>query len=280
MRPDRGLLGPLHVLVTGASSGIGAAIATAYARRGSRVALLARRREALDVVGGACRVAGAADVVVLPCDVTRRDDVAAAFGELDRRWARLDRAVLNAGVALTDGAARSFVECCTSDSQTATAFDAAAAEAIMRTNYLGAVFCLDPALARMRAAGGGRIAITGSMAADGLLRRSGPYVASKTALRALVDGLRQDACGLGIGLTLLEPGFVSTGMTEGIEYRMPFLIDAETAGERFVRGIEAGRDRVRVPWQMSALNGLARLVPTALRDRAAAWLTRPDRRDP
>jgi len=272
VRSDRGLLGPLHVLVTGASSGIGAAIALAYARRGSRVAVLARRRDALEAVAGRCLAAGAADAVVVVADVTHRDEIDRAFVELDRRWARLDRAVLNAGVAVTDGGARNFAECCTSADQTAEAFDATTAEAVMRTNFLGAVFCLDPALARMRAAGSGRIAITGSMAADGLLRRSGPYVASKAALRALIDGLRPDACALGIGLTLLEPGFVSTEMTDGAGYRMPFLIDADTAGEAFVRGIEAGRDRVRVPWQMSALNGLARLVPARIRDRAATWL--------
>jgi len=125
----------------------------------------------------------------------------------------------------------------------------------------------------MRTAGGGRIAFTGSMAADGLLRRSGPYAASKTALRALVDGLRPDACALDIKLTLLEPGFVTSGMTENIHYRMPFLVDADTAGEAFVRGIEAGRERVRVPWQMSALNQMARLIPAPVRDRALAWLT-------
>lgn len=274
VRTDRGLLGPLHVVVTGASSGLGAAIALAYARRGSKVALYARRREALEVVAAQCGAAGAADTVVLAGDVTIRDDVARAFATLGNRWGRLDRAVLNAGIALSDHAARTFAECCTSDAQTAAAFDAATAESLMRTNYLGVVFFLEPVLAWMRSSGGGRIAITGSMAADGLLQRSGPYMASKVALRALADGLRTDACGLDIKLTMLEPGFVETGMTEDIPYRMPFLLSAAKAAEAFVHGIEAGREHVRVPWQMSAFNNLARLVPAAVRARASAWLAR------
>lgn len=269
---SRGMAGPLRVLVTGASSGIGAAIARDYARRGAQVALLARRREPLEEVAAACRADGG-EASVLVCDVTQKAEVAAAVGALAEQWPRIDRAVLNAGVAWSDGA-RSFAECCTSDAQNAAAFDAGTAAEIMTTNYLGAVYFLEPVLAWMRQGSGGRIAFTGSMAADGLLERSGPYVASKAALRALVEGMRPDACALNIGLTLLEPGFVETGMTEGVRYRMPFLISAERAAEAFVRGIEDGKDRVRAPWQMSALVGVARLVPAPLRALGVRWLGR------
>jgi NAD(P)-dependent dehydrogenase (short-subunit alcohol dehydrogenase family) len=269
---DRGMLGPLHVVITGASSGLGAAIAVAYARRGARVALFARRRDALEAVAARCVAAGAADAVVLVGDVTRRDDIARGFVHLAGIWGRLDRAVLNAGIALSDATARSFAECCTSEAQTAAAFDAGTAESVMRTNYLGVVFFLEPVLAWMRAGGGGRIAVTGSMAADGLLERSGPYMASKTALRALVRGLRADACAFDIKLTMLEPGFVQTEMTDGVRYRMPFLVTAPHAAEAFVNGIEAGRESVRVPWQMSVFNRIARWVPATLRATAASWL--------
>src|SRR5437870_1097412 len=126
----------MNVLVTGASSGLGAEMAIAYARRGARVALFARRLEALDSVAARCQLAGAAEAIVLVGDVTERDDVSRVLAELDQRWPRLDRVVLNAGVALTDGTARTFAECCSSDTQTAAAFDATTAAMIMHTNYL------------------------------------------------------------------------------------------------------------------------------------------------
>jgi NAD(P)-dependent dehydrogenase (short-subunit alcohol dehydrogenase family) len=214
--------------------------------------------------------------VVLEGDVTRRDEVHSAFAALEDRWARLDRVVLNAGVG-GHGAAATFVECCTSPDQIATGLDSRVVERVMQTNYIGVANFLDPTLDWMRRCGGGRVAITGSMAADGLLVRSGPYTASKVALRALVEGLRVDACSFNVSFTMLEPGFVTTEMTEGVDYEMPFLIEADRAAAAFVRGIEAGRARVRVPWQMSVLNRVAAVFPPLVRVRVAEWAMRRPR---
>ena len=250
-------------MITGASSGIGAALAEVYARRGGRLALFARRRERLGEVAARCLAAGASEARVLVGDHTRPEDVAQAVTAL-ASWPRIDRAYLNAGGAAgTDG--DHFVDCCAAGNQTGSSFSAAIADGVMRLNYSGHLYWLDPLLARMAAQGGGTIAVTGSMAADGALPRSGPYTASKLALRALVDGLRFEAEPRGIRLCLIEPGYVATEMTTGVRFRMPFLRSADEAAAAFVRGVEAGVPVIRFPWQLSLLNRLTSLVPRSLR---------------
>jgi short-subunit dehydrogenase len=260
----------LTVLITGASSGIGEAVALAYARGGARVALMARRMDRLERVAEQCRRAGSPEAIAIPGDVTSRTDVAAVMSTLSARWHSLDRAVLNAGVAHTDSTSRAFVECCTSREQTAEGFSASTVEEVMRTNYLGVVYLLEPILARMREQRSGTIAVTSSMSTDGLLHRSGPYSASKNALKALVDGLRSDAAQLGVTMVLLEPGFIRSDMTAHGRWAMPFVMDADAAAAKFLHGIERGQSRVRVPWQMSWMNRLAQAVPCAIRERIMA----------
>lgn len=254
-----------HVLVTGASSGIGAAVAEAYARRGSHLALLARRGERLEQVAARCRELGAAEARVLVADVRVREQVDRALAGL-ADWPRLDRAYLNAGSAGRSGPTPAFWRCCAATEHGAAAFDAAAAAEPLRANYLGVVYCLEPVLARMRAQGSGAIAVTGSMSVDGLLVGSGPYSASKAAVRALLEGLRHDAARFGVQLTLIEPGFVTTEMLDGHRW-VPFERSAADAAARFVAGVEAGETVIRYPWQMSALARAGKLIPRPVRER-------------
>jgi NADP-dependent 3-hydroxy acid dehydrogenase YdfG len=262
----------LRVLVTGASSGIGEAVAHEYAARGAQVALFARRRERLEAVAAECRRRGAAEALVVAGDTTARPDVHAAAGALVAAWNGVDRAYLNAGGGNIGRDRWHYLDCCSDDATGAAHFSADAAEHLMRTNYLGQVYWLEELFAIMRGAGGA-IAITGSMAADNLLPRSGPYTASKMALRGLVDGLRLDACGLGVQLTLIEPGFVVSEQTGG-ERDLPFLVDTPRAARVIVRGVERGRARIRVPWQLSVANRLSFLVPRPLYLRLAARRSR------
>ncbi len=259
---------PAHVLITGASSGIGEELALAYAARGAAVALLARRRPQLEEVAARCRARGAAETLVLASDVTQPDQVAEAARAIAGAWPRIDRAYLNAGGG---GGAASWktIACCDDQSLTAREFSAARATELMQLNYGGAVLWLEQLLPRMAASGGGKIAVTGSMAADGLLLASGPYMASKMAVRGLVLGLRGEAAAMGIELILVEPGFIDTPQTGG-KRNLPFLMSSRQAGQRIAEEVERGACTIRVPWQLSIANRLAHLLPRAVYAAAMA----------
>jgi NADP-dependent 3-hydroxy acid dehydrogenase YdfG len=248
-----------QVLITGASSGIGAEIARQYAARGARLALFARRRHRLDEVAAECTARGAAEVLVLAGDTTAKEEVDAAARRLDR----IDRAFLNAGGYGPAEAGVRAVE------WSAAGFTARAAEDLMRANYLGVAYWLEALLPIMRGAGG-TIAVTGAQAADRGYPLHGPYAAAKAATRALVDSLRADAGRFGVTLCLIEPGCVESDLTANhCCDEMPFLQPTDRAVAAFIAGVEAGRPVVRWPRRASWLSHLAALAPRPLFDRWA-----------
>lgn len=254
-----------RVLVTGASSGIGEAIAYEYARRGARLALFARRREALDDVAKRCRELGAAEARVIVGDTTDPASVEAAAKELEGAWPRVDRAFLNAGgygVRDSEAMARARdVE------WSAAGFSAASTERVMRLNYLGVVYWLERLLPGMRREGSGSIIVTGAQAADRGFPKHGPYSASKAAIRALFDSLRPDAARYGVRLSIVEPGCVESGMTRAnCCDEMPFLQPTDKSAARIVQGVEAGEAVIRFPWYASALSHFAASVPRPIFD--------------
>ena len=260
--------GSLNVLITGASSGLGEEIAYEYARRGHAVALLARRKDRLEAVAEKCRALGARDALVLPFDTTVRENIASALALLEARLPHIDRAYLNAGGSgdrFKRKREEHFMECCTGDDLTAASFSADSAEWVMRLNYLAVVYWLEPLLARMRRQGYGTIAITGSVAADGNLPRSGPYTASKVSLRMLLEGLRYDARKMGVRLCLIECGYFVSELTDPKSGAL-FLMQTADAAARAIKGVEAGKGVIRFPWQMSWLSRLCALGPRWIRD--------------
>ena len=180
-------------LVTGASRGIGRAIATALAKDGYAVALLARSRDHLESL--AKEIKDLAPALVLPADVTRFDDVRDAFARLKQTWNRLDVLVNNAGIGIF-----SNIESLDIDD-----FDA-----VIRTNVYGPFYCTKLAIPLMRQTGGGYIINIGSLAGVNTFKGGGAYCASKFALRAFSQVLMLEVRYDNIKVTTIAPGSVNT----------------------------------------------------------------------
>jgi NADP-dependent 3-hydroxy acid dehydrogenase YdfG len=260
----------MRVIVTGGSSGIGAEVARQYAATGARVAVFARRQDKLEAVAADCRARGAAEARVYVGDTTDQARVEAVVGELVASWGGIDRAYLNAGgYTVSDPAAMQRAR---DVEWTAVGFRAAAADAVMRVNYLGVAYWLEALLPVMRAQHAGTIAVTGAQTADRGFPAHGPYAAAKSAVRALCDSLRADAARFGITLALIEPGCVQSELTDNhCCDSMPFLQATDKAVARFIAGVEHKRAIVRWPMHASLSSRLAAAVPRALFDR---WATR------
>jgi short-subunit dehydrogenase len=250
---------PGRVFITGASSGIGAALARAYAARGAVVGLVGRRREALESVRDALP---GRDHRMYVLDVRDRAGLQAAARDfLD--GGPVDRVIASAGISagtLTDAPE-----------------DFAVFQAIFDTNVLAMVATFEPFIASMRARRQGILVGIGSVAGVRGLPGAGAYSASKAAVRAYCESLRVELRGSGVQVVTLAPGFIATPMTAHNPYRMPFLMPVDRFARRAVRAIESG-DRYRViPWPMAWVGRLLRIVPDGLYDAVASRRKRKPR---
>ena len=227
-----------HVLITGASSGIGEALARAYAARGVTLSLTGRDKERLAVVCTACRAHGA-DVDGGAIDVTNAKAMAAWIGERDA-VAPLDLVVANAGVS-------------SGTAQTTSSDDAERVRQIFAVNVDGAINTVMPAVARMRPRRRGQIALVSSLAGFRGVGGAAAYGASKAAVRVWGEGLRLQLTDANIAVSVICPGFVRSRITDQNDFRMPFFMDAPRAADIIVRGLARGQSRISFPWQMALL---------------------------
>jgi NADP-dependent 3-hydroxy acid dehydrogenase YdfG len=249
------------ILITGASSGIGAALAIACAAPGRSLFLGGRDAGRLDAVDDACRREGAR-VEPTRVDVT---DAAAM-----RDWvesaddaAPLDLVIANAGIS--GGTARTGAE---PPEQVAEIF---------AVNVGGVHNTVAPALARMRGRpGGGQIALMSSLAGFRGFAGAPAYCASKAAVRVYGEGLRAAHAGDGVRVSVICPGFVRSRMTDGNAFRMPFLIDAGRAAQIIQRGLARNRSRIAFPWPMYAASLVVQAMPSALAERLGRALPAKD----
>jgi short-subunit dehydrogenase len=230
-----------RVWVIGASSGIGAETARELLSRGARLALSARNEIGLYAIG-----AGYPDALVLPLDITDHGNVIAARDKIMESWSGIDLVLVVAG---------------TYNRMRADEFDLAVAENMLDTNLRGPLNCLDAVLPTLLAQRKGGIAIVASIAGLSGLPQALIYGPTKAALINLCESLYLDLRPRGIGVYLVNPGFVETPLTAGNEFRMPALIPASAAANELIRGIERGEFHIHFPKRFTNWLRLLRLLP-------------------
>lgn len=231
------------VWITGASSGIGKAVAMEFARRGCRVAISARNRDALRKLADGFQ-AGVMSVVAF--DVTDRAANHAAAREIQRTIGGLDIAFLNAG---------------TCEYVNAGEFEAAMFERVMRTNVFGIANGIEAALPLLRASSHPHLVGMSSTVAYAPLPRAAAYGASKAAIRYMLESLAFDLEREGIAVSTVCPGFVETPLTAANDFPMPALIQSEVAARIIVDGIAARRREIHFPKRFSLPMKVAALLP-------------------
>ncbi|MBA2589982.1 MAG: SDR family NAD(P)-dependent oxidoreductase [Alphaproteobacteria bacterium] len=234
------------ILITGASSGIGAALARAYAGAGVTLLLWGRDEKRLDAVAVDCRARGAV-VAIQVFDL--RD--AAGFAGLLAEAPALDIAIFNAGLG---GSAPADVLAETPE----------AARALAEVNFTAPVVGANVIAGAMAARGAGHIVLVGSITESFPLPMAPTYAATKAGLKMFAEALGIRMARHGVKVTLVSPGFIDTPMSRKVIEPKPFLISAEAAAAIIVRKIEAGARTIVVPWQFAVIRGFANLLPRAL----------------
>ncbi len=240
------------VFITGASSGIGQALAAAYARQGWRLALVARRAEEMQAWA---RTQGLGDdrCAVYGADVADTDAIVAAGQTCIARQGLPDVVIANAGISLgVDTAYREDID------------------ALARTfavNNVGLAATFHPFVRPMTARGSGTLVGVASVAGIRGLPGHGAYCASKAGVISYCESLRGELRTSGVKVVTISPGYVDTPLTRRNRYPMPFLMTAERFAERALRVIDSGASYRVIPWQMGLVAKLLRLLPDAWFDR-------------
>ncbi len=236
------------VIVTGASSGIGWALARRLGAEGYRVGLIARRRTALDAAVGTIVAAGGAAVAAV-ADVGDRAMLRTAVADIERQLGPADVMVANAGYGMPTRL---------------DPLNTAEVEQTFRVNVMGVIYSIEAVLPGMLARGRGHLVAISSLAAFKGLPGESAYCASKAAVNAYMEGLRIALRTRGVVVTTVCPGFVQTPMTT-MNTAMPFLMSADAAAVRIARVIARRRGGVvRFPWPMAILMSLVARLPDAV----------------
>lgn len=235
----------LKVFITGASSGIGSAIAEEYAKQGAIIGLAARRQEKLQQIKSSCESLGAEEVVTYNLDVTNEEEsmsVANDFINLKREG--IDVVIANAGVAFSDSLSSGNPK---QINQT------------LAINILGVTNTIIPFIPNMKNQKSGSLVIISSIASFTAPPYFGGYSASKVAVRRLADSFRRSLKKYKIDVTTICPGYIKSEMTDVNEFKMPFLMDTDVAAQKMIKAIDAGKKTYILPWQWRPIIALSRL---------------------
>ncbi|MCX4163958.1 MULTISPECIES: SDR family oxidoreductase [Paraburkholderia] len=241
---------PLKVFITGASSGIGLALAAEYARRGAILGLVARRGDALAAFQQAHPQTS---VSIYPADVRDAEALASAAQQFIDQHGCPDVVIANAGISRGAvsgrGDLRTFRE-------------------VMDINYYGMVATFEPFAAAMSAARTGTLVGVASVAGVRGLPGSSAYSASKAAAMKYLEALRVEMRPRGVAVVTIAPGFIRTPMTDHNPYRMPFLMDADRFARKVADAVARKVSFAVFPWQMRVVAMLLHVTPRWLYDRA------------
>jgi hypothetical protein len=250
----------MRVFLTGASSGIGEALARHYAAQGATLGLFARRESELQRLAAAL---APAPVATYAGDVRDADALARAGADFIARFGVPDVVIANAGIsrgALTDEPG-----------------DLPTFRAVLDTNVLGIVYTFAPFVAAMRQARAGALVGIASIAGFRGIPGSGAYSASKAAAITYLESLRVELVGSGVSVVTVCPGFIATPLTARNPYAMPFILAPEKAAVLIARAVARRRRFYVLPWQMAWLGRLLKVAPRFLYDRVLAGRKRKPR---
>ncbi len=247
------------VLLTGASSGIGAALAVHIAReKAGAVCLLARRKEELERVAKLCEEAGT-PARTFPCDVTDAAAVRSAADAIRGEFGRIDTMIANAGIAGRTDRDKYFLP--------------NVVEKVIDINLMGAVNSIAAVMPEMLERGSGHLVAVSSLAGFRGLPRSAAYSASKAAMTAYFESIRLDVLHCGLDVSIIQPGFIKTPLTSGRKNKMPYLMELEPAVAKIAAAIEKKKKFAAFPWQLAMLVKAGRFFPAWLYDRIAGQAT-------
>jgi short-subunit dehydrogenase len=232
-------------VITGASSGIGWALAKALAAQKCRVGLLARRADKLEALAAEIRTAGGT-AALAAADVAEREQTLQAVALLRQQLGPIDLLVANAGV----GAPTHLHP-----------FNVDQVERMFRVNLFGVIYAFEAVLPEMLERRHGHLAAVSSLAAYKGLPGESAYCASKAAVNIYLEGLRVQLRPYRIAVTTICPGFIKTPMTEPFEFSMPFLMDADRAARRMVKALRRRRKVYNFPLPTTLLMKLTRWLP-------------------
>ena len=253
---------PALVFITGASSGIGQALALRFHRAGYRLALVARRVHEIETWAAAQQLP-ADSYSIYSADVSDTASIVAAAQDCLVRQGLPDVVIANAGISVgVDTAVRADLD---------------VIQRTFATNNIGMAATFHPFIDAMAARGSGTLVGIGSVAGIRGLPGHGAYCASKAAVISYCESLRGELRPLGVRVVTVCPGYVDTPLTQRNRYSMPFLMQPEDFAEQAYRTIRAGVSYRVIPWQMGVVAKLLRALPNALFDKLLAGRPRKRR---
>lgn len=236
-----------NVLISGASSGIGLALAKDLSKEDCNLILLARRKNLLDDFISESNISHKA--FAFQCDVSNKEESKKVFDEIISKYGKVDIAILNAAVNSRNKAGK---------------FDSSDAEYIISVNYLGLIYWIELILPDFIKDRRGTIVGVSSLADAKGFPGSGFYCASKAAVTHILESLRIEMKKFNVKVITVKPGFVKTPMTDKNEFHMPFLMDVSKSSKIILNGIRKGRRIIEFPLPTTIGSKILKFMPTAL----------------